>query len=488
MAQDIYSKYQQPVSAPDASADADIYSRYQRPDSGTPPDAGVQMRNSALAKIGASMPTPSQPGTLSKIATGAGDLASGAGQGAASTIHGGGGFLQQHVPGLKALDDQYWKMLGHPAPTEEQWQNATTPKNTLQTIGKGVEQAGEFLIPGGAEEKAASLAARGGSKILPPLARTVASAAGAGLVNKAQGGDFSTGAEGGAIGSGIGQGLVKLAPKLAESALGIQKLDRTYGKAPGVAALEETSGVRPSSVATSARGKLSTLNSSLDKAVKDAPDLSLARPIQTINNAESVGMARNAKGTVDQLSPIRAHLTKDAFTGAPIPESVPAPQFLNLKRGLSDEFIHNSGWNPNAQRGVVDTAKKTYHDMADVMNTGVEGARELNGRIASLIPVAKRAESLDQGAGIAQKAVHRIAAHTGAGLGGAVGGYSGYREGGLPGAVAGAASGLLIPELLASPTTQMGVARLLHGAGVPGSRLTTGAVLPLLKQKDKKPQ
>ena len=75
------------------------------------------------------------------------------------------------------------------------------PANTTQAVSKGIGQAAQFLIPGGAEEKAASL--------LPSAARGIGkvglSALSSGLVNKAQGGDFTTGAIAGGGGSRLGK-------------------------------------------------------------------------------------------------------------------------------------------------------------------------------------------------------------------------------------------------------------------------------------------
>ena len=156
------------------------------------------------------------------------------------------------------------------APSAEQQESYFKPTTTGQSIGKGVEQAGEFLVPGAAEEEGAA----GLGKLIPKAGKFVpkllASAAGSGLVNKAQGGDFSTGAAAGAAGAGIGAGIKAAAPKLAESALGIKPVQRAFGKTPGQAALDLTSGVRPETVAASGRESMSNLMGDLENHVNQA--------------------------------------------------------------------------------------------------------------------------------------------------------------------------------------------------------------------------
>jgi hypothetical protein len=101
----------------------------------------------------------------------------------------------------------------------------------------------------------------------------------------------------------------------------------------------------------------------------------------------------------------------------------------------------------------------------------------MNQRVSSLISAIKLAESAGIGASVAQKILYRVDAHTGTdqrqlnlrpekivdvsqgtvvlvGLGD----VRGHREGGLPGA----ATTLVLPELIASLTGQMIVARGLN--------------------------
>src|SRR6185437_16144860 len=98
-------------------------------------------------------------------------------------------------------------------------------------------------------------------------------AVGSGAINKLQGGSFGTGALAGGIGGGIGEGVRSIAPRVAESALNIRKLDRAYGKGGGSigrAVLDETTGLSPGSVAESAQGRLNELNPQLESLANAA--------------------------------------------------------------------------------------------------------------------------------------------------------------------------------------------------------------------------
>jgi hypothetical protein len=139
------------------------------------------------------------------------------------------------------------------------------------------------------------------------------------------------------------------------------------------------------------------------------------------------------------------------------PNEVKPADLLNIKRGFGDEFVHN--WNPETMRGVKSTAARTYHALDAAGDAAVPESAELNQRISSLIPVAKRAESVQLNAPLSQRVMHRLGAHTGALAGAGFGGAAGYREGGLPGMMLGGAAGLVLPELIASPTAEMIAAR-----------------------------
>jgi hypothetical protein len=157
-------------------------------------------------------------------------------------------------------------LLGHKQPESVTGRDQLyAPTNTAQSVGHGIEQAGEFLVPGLGEE---GIAAKAGK--FAPLARVGLNALSTGTLNKVQGGSFGVGAAGGVAGGAIGEGLRSAAPKLAESAIGITKADRGFGKSPGQAILKETSGIRPSTISESAQTRLNELNPQLTEAANNA--------------------------------------------------------------------------------------------------------------------------------------------------------------------------------------------------------------------------
>jgi hypothetical protein len=178
----------------------------------------------------------------------------------------------------------------------QQLQQRSAPANTPQSVGKGLEQAGEFLLPGAGEEKAASWftgkAAPLVAKVAPvaekavnPVAKLLYGAGTSGAVNALQGGSFGAGAAAGGIASGIGQGMQAIAPAVAESAFGIRGVDRAAGRTPGQAILDETTGFKPSTVANQAQQKASSYTAQMENALDNAPDVSLSPARQIANNA-----------------------------------------------------------------------------------------------------------------------------------------------------------------------------------------------------------
>lgn len=211
------------------------------------------------------------------------------------------------------------------------------PSNTAQSIGKGVEQAGEFLLPGLGEEgaglKLAEMAPQLG-RAAAPLARLGVQTIGSGLINKTQGGSFSTGAAAGALGGGIGEGMRAAAPKIAETALGIPKAARAFGKTPGKAILEETSGVRPETIAASARDKMGQLTPELERAA----DAASVRPnqIRGLLPAPSQEIPLHSSSDVAGTSsrPISLHQVD-----RPMPRGLPVPsRDVPMAPGLQNEF------------------------------------------------------------------------------------------------------------------------------------------------------
>ena len=184
-------------------------------------------------------------------------LGIGALKGIDSTISGADDFARKHLP---AFMTNTGMGFGKPADLEAQ-QAAQKPANDIESLGKGAEQAGEFLLPGMGEEKIGAAAGK-----LAPLAKIGYNAATTGGLNKLQGGSFGTGAIAGGLGGAASEGLASAAPKLAESAIGITKADRGFGKSPGKAIINETSSIRPDTIAEQAQGKINTYLPQVEEA------------------------------------------------------------------------------------------------------------------------------------------------------------------------------------------------------------------------------
>jgi len=360
------------------------------------------------------------------------------------------------------------------------------PNNTAQRVGKIGEQAAEFLVPGPAEEAALAHAAPYVGKAAPLLKAGLA-ALGSGVVNKAQGGSFTAGAVAGGVGSGIGQGLQSLAPTIAESSLGIRKLDRAYKmRTPGMAALEDTSGITPSAVEQSGQATLNKLTPQLKTLMRTnalAP-VDLGKPLSVVTDAQNAALAKNAQGSFNQLNPMANHLTANFATGQRFGQMVPAEDALNLKRGFGDEFVHN--WNPETMKGTRSVAAKAYGTLADEIHSSVPGSADLDNRISSLIPVVNRAESVSRGASSTQQMFHKLAVPTGAMAAPLGMAAYGYEKGGTGEAARKFAEGMAIPLLVSSPTGQMALARTLNSNGLRRMVIPalTGAALQYDRSKD----
>lgn len=366
-------------------------------------------------------------------------------------------FAQKHLPAFMTTPIGQAPTAENSARAVETAKQMATPNGTAQAIGKGIGNAAQFLIPGAAEEAGASMLAPTIGKVASKLAT---SALGAGVVNKAQGGGFGAGAVAGGIGSGIGQVAQKVAPVLAETALKVRGADRGYGATPGRAILDETTGIKPSSVVDSARKSLGDLNneaSNIASKVTEPVDLGATRTGAL--DAQNTAFARNNKGTIKDLSELNDQLGKEYATGAPIPKEVPATRAVELKRGLGD--LRN--FNPTVRSDFGDAAVgNAYHTLGQSINEVAPEIAPLNQRMQSLIPVVKRAEAADLNAGPLQRAMGRFGAHSGALTIGGLGAGAGYEKGGTPGAIAGGLAGLAGTELLASPETSLALARIFN--------------------------
>jgi hypothetical protein len=393
------------------------------------------------------------------------DLGKGAAKGALSTLDTADNWSRAHLP---AFMTNTRMGFGPPADLAAEHQ-LEQPQGAAQSIGKGAEQAGEFLLPTGIEEGAARLggAAMGRGGAL--AGKLMGSAGHSALINKAEGGSAGTGALMGAGGTVVGEGMKAAAPLIAESALGVRGADKMYGRTVGKAIMEDTRGVRPSTIEESAREKIGELKPQLDQVAADAGAAgargSLLPARQGVDDAIQQHLGNRATKTAAELAPLQSHLAADSVTGLPLAQDQTPSGLLQMKRGLDSDFIRN--WSPlTGSRPALGQARQAYGNLADEFHASAPGTQGLDQRISSLIPVANRAEIMSRAPGVMENTLNRFRVPTGALTGAIGGGAAGYHEGGLPGAVAGAGMGALLPSVISSPVTQMVVARGLYD-GVP---------------------
>lgn len=393
------------------------------------------------------------------------DLAKGVGEGLVNTISGADQFATKHLPTWMTTPIGQAATPENSARATQYAKDLATPTNTSQKVGKGVEQAAEFLAPTGIEKGAASLGSAALGKGGAMVGKLLGSGIHSGTVNAAQGGSFGGGAAMGAAGTGLGMGIKAIAPKIAESAIGIRKTDRAYKAkdAIGRALLDETKGYTPDSVGESAQKALDKLNPELESAIASSPNtVSLAAPRKVVAEAVDTATKRGARKSFDQLQPLAEHLDKNIFN-VPIANDIPAIDALHLNRGLADDFV--GSWNPETLKNVSGTAANAYHELGEGIKSAVPESRPLYSRISNLIPVEKRASGSALNATTTQKLVNKVAAPTGALAGSIFGAKEGYDKGGAGGAIAGGLGGLILPSLVTTPTGQIALARLLNSSG-----------------------
>lgn len=313
------------------------------------------------------------------------------------------------------------------------------------------------------------------------------------------------------LSKGAGAVAAKLAPEAAESSLGIGTQARAYGKTPGVAALEETSGLRPATVLASTREAMNNIGQQIASeyqaagqagarvSIQPALDilekerqkaLAQGRPDYAADIAKNQDRLTTDYAKIDQMEQAKKAAIQQGNTQLAsviqsqqdqvraTPRVTMSPEDLwKLKQGQGD----TTNWNPNTDpRQIVKLNRAVYRAMDDELDRAAPATSDLNQTYSSLREVAKRADIESRGASIAQSAMNRIARPTGALASAIFGGVEGSRLGGPTGGIIGATAGLLAPEVVASPTTQMGLARALWTVGkmknVPTAALSTASV------------
>lgn len=451
----------------------DKWAQYAQPAQGG--DKWAQYAQPAAQE--ASVPS-APPSLLQDIGQGAKDLGAGVLKGGLHTISSADDWATKHLGSWATTPFGQANTPENSARATAYAKDLSTPTNTMQKIGSGVEQAGEFLIPGAAEDAAAGMIAKGAPK-LATAGRYGLKALGSGLVNKAQGGSFTTGAIMGAGGEGLAQGLKAMAPATAETAMGVRAADRVAGRTPGQGILDETTGVRPGDIARQAFDKVSQYTGELnDNAANSKIPTDLQSGRDVASSFLKTAIKRNNPATIKEVGQVGSLLDERPSTGA-IPRFVPADEALALRRGVDD--LHGS-WSPAATRDFSDRAvEATRTAMNGELENSIPGFRDLNGKLSTLMPVANRAGAADLNAGVLQRVIGKAARPTGALVGSIAGGTTGYKEDGVRGAVIGGGLGLIAPEILTSPTTLMRGARALNSPYLRNlvAPATTGAALQL---------
>jgi hypothetical protein len=281
----------------------------------------------------------------------------------------------------------------------------------------------------------------------------------------------------------VAKGVSKLAPGLAEHALGVTSRLKGRGRTIGPAILEETRGVNPETVRDSASHRIGELNNELESAAATSPNQSRTTPaLNIIDDALAKAKIRNSGATIERLNAVKDQLTKEYGTGNVIPQISSPERVLNLKRGIGE--LTNS-WGPGAvDRPLQSTLKRVYGALDGELDAAVPESKSLNQKMSSLIPAEKRAEITASKENFGQRVLGRFGARTGAMAPALMGAGLGSTHGPL-GATIGGLTGLAATELIASPTAQMATARGLHMVGK--APLTSGAMVSGMS-KNSQPQ
>ena len=412
------------------------------------------------------------------------DLGTGASQGAANTVGSsvvGTAKLLNKIPFLGKYLAPQEGINALAARTAQQ----SAPDNLTQSVGKGAEQIGEFLLPGAGEEDAVAHTL----PFLPKLGKAGETTS----ENRISGRNHGVGECGARritrswarqparwrrVGEGlraVGSGSRGKCAWNHEANAGLWENSRSRG------ARRNQRDSRPAAIEQQAQQKLGQLTNDIESSAAAKSGLAPQQPLQpsppapqtpvslhpalgVIDNEIAKATRENNGQAVEQLGRVRDAITKNITTGAPIPSEQTPTGALNLKRGLRSQFVKN--WNPELMSGTRSVAARASgaidSELDNALGSDFESA---NQRISSLVPVAERSESLGRDPGIAQRIGNRVAAHTGALIGSAALGTEGYRRGGIPGAIGGAISGAVLPEILASPSSQMAAARIAYKPG-----------------------
>jgi hypothetical protein len=328
---------------------------------------------------------------------------------------------------------------------------------------------------------------------------------------------------------GAGSLMRGVAPGLAEKAMGITARDRKYGLNNGEigrAILTDTKGVRPETVAESAKNRVGQLGRQVEGAAQGATRSGVSVPLQTaraaVSNTQNLMRSGNAGKVAESLGPQAAFLTnpEDGFRGqteypqaahtpltlartqstvlGPNGQPLPGPvgitrgltpakvisptqnpsDFLNMRRRFNDQFGPGS-WGSDTPDTTTSAFRNTYGALTNALQKAVPETAAADAKIHALLPVARSAEAVSRREGIGPRVMTRIERPTG----GLIPAIAGYAAGGAPMAALGAA----VPELLSSPSPRllMGRGLMKAGSGLRSTPVSIAAgALPLARKTD----
>lgn len=167
-------------------------------------DAETAKRLAVIPEPSSQLEAPQAPSMLSRVA----DVGIGAIKGAGETAV-GLGELTSKIPGVsQALNAAYGPEV---VKGSFDWARSfLKPKNTAQSIGKGIEQTAEFFAPGGIVKRGAQ-AVKTGTKALDMASRLALEGGSAAAVDAAQKGTVEDALSTGALSAGTGAGVAAVA-------------------------------------------------------------------------------------------------------------------------------------------------------------------------------------------------------------------------------------------------------------------------------------
>lgn len=414
-------------------------------------------QSDAYKPLTTEQPAP-EPSVASEIGTGIKNLGVGAMKGAGSTANAIGKIL---------LPDAALKAVGMHVPTAEEESHAFSPQGTAQSVGYGLEHAGEWLTPMGAEDKAGELLAEHApmlGRAAGVLGRIGAQTASGAAINKLQGGGMGTGAVAGAAGGALGELLPLATAPLQERAtgkinrvIGAMKSDFKRGANPGEGYFQARLGPSLSlgSIASKAENALEKTGVRIGDVIDagagagtQIPALSAARSMaEPINRWHSV-LSGPGGGSVDPVEDLaatfRPSLKEAARKGGYTPR-----ELFDVKKNVA----RNVAWGDAAQIGPKKVRQQIVGEIGNTLAEHVPELRDLNSTYQNLSKLSERTMDRAITGRPTLSGVGKTLAKTG--IAGA-----GLLDKGLTGGVLG-----LIPALYDSVPLQTGIASGLYYGG-----------------------